>query len=809
MTSTLVNRELEIALLLGRLDQTIARGEGVTVAMHGEAGIGKTQLLIHLSEVAAARYAEAGLLIGYGQAMMNSLGSDSFQAVRDCLRALTLSAQRSASRELLNRLAESFLLHAPDWVESVPVIGGLLAAGIRTGQSAIAAQDRHAEMNSQLDQLVHFIEDLLERGPIFLILDDLQWADTATVDLVMALALKVRGPLMLVIAYRPGDLFAGKNEIHPVRRAMFRLFRYRDDSVELELRALSAEETGRLVRRITGSTHVSERTVNRIIGLSVGNPLFAETLSRLGESLVAMDRQVSTPRQIKNLLEERLSHLTGEDQRLLETAALIGYSFEVDYLALLARVDVDELYERLHVLFTEHALIRPANPRGTLSRYSIHHPLLAEVLRQRAASNRPRWRRLNQRLLEIIGAPEGWDDELLVRAVEIAVEAGDDPNACGLAIRACARQLELEAFSKAEQLAQVAIEHSRDTAPVIDAYSMLAKSLTAEGNHTGVVDACAQLTRWAQVYPMDPHEELSVKLTWARALRMVNNWDECSAMLHQIVTAGTALGASESVAQARMLKCEIALCGPEQGIPACIDLAQSVYEATTDPILRARAQAHRGLAEMARYDADAAELWLGRAIETARGQSNRLIEYLTLHWLSKKAIACLELERALGLIQQITRISETTGAVSKSVVHIRDLSRTLGLLGNLAESASTFQRFFDFTTATFDRATTTLACHVDELEHLHGRDTADRFLAELGAISLRAVPLSSMVGWKSPAVLHHQVQELSTRPPSWDPVAFAVDALDADRAEAEGAEAIFRFDVPNLQLLRSRLAVGE
>ncbi|MGH3854729.1 MAG: hypothetical protein ACRDR6_14795 [Pseudonocardiaceae bacterium] len=208
---------------------------------------------------------------------------------------------------------------------------------------------------------------------------------------------------------------------------------------------------------------------------------------------------------------------------------------------------------------------------------------------------------------------------------------------------------------------------------------------------------------------------------------------------------------------------------------------------------------------MARYDAEAAELWLGRAIETARGQGNKHAEYQALHWLSKKAIACLELERALRLIQQVTRISESTGAVSKSVVHLRDLSRTLGLLGNLAESASTFQRFFDFTTpTTIDRATTTLACQVGELEHLHGRDTADRFLTQLGAVSL-----SSRVGWKSPDVLRYQVQELSTRRSSWDPVAFAVDALGADRAEAEAADAIFRFDIPDLQLFRSRLAVGE
>lgn len=74
MTSALVNRKSELALLLGRLEQTIASGEGVTVAVHGEAGIGKSKLLTHLCEVAAARHAEAGLLVGYGQAMMKLPG---------------------------------------------------------------------------------------------------------------------------------------------------------------------------------------------------------------------------------------------------------------------------------------------------------------------------------------------------------------------------------------------------------------------------------------------------------------------------------------------------------------------------------------------------------------------------------------------------------------------------------------------------------------------------------------------------------------------------------------------------------------
>ncbi len=62
---------------------------------------------------------------------------------------------------------------------------------------------------------------------------------------------------------------------------------------------------------------------------------------------------------------------------------LIGYSFEVDYLAALVRADVDDVYERLDVLLNEFGLVRPDDPRGARDRYAVHHPLLAEVLRER------------------------------------------------------------------------------------------------------------------------------------------------------------------------------------------------------------------------------------------------------------------------------------------------------------------------------------------------------------------------------------------------------------------------------------------
>src|SRR5437868_9291612 len=151
----LVDRRDELALLLQHFDQSIRTGESRVLVVRGEAGVGKTSLLNAFTET-AAEHMRDGLLTGYGQAILNSLASESFQAVRECLRSLTKSAERSESRELMNRFVDSFRLHAPDWVESVPVVGKLLAASMLTGRSVLESGPSSENMDSRLDQLIRF-----------------------------------------------------------------------------------------------------------------------------------------------------------------------------------------------------------------------------------------------------------------------------------------------------------------------------------------------------------------------------------------------------------------------------------------------------------------------------------------------------------------------------------------------------------------------------------------------------------------------------------------------------------------------------
>ncbi|MDL4773322.1 ATP-binding protein [Actinomadura xylanilytica] len=800
MTATLVDRRREQAFLADALDRTVRDGESNIVLLRGEAGIGKTRLLTHFADQAAERHADIGLLAGYGQAMMNSLASDAFQAVRDCLRALTLRAQRSGSRELLNRVADSFRLHAPDWVESVPVVGKLLAAGMLTGRSAIESGRPAYDMDSRLDQLVRLVEELLARGPLLLVLDDLHWADTATIDLIVTLALRVRGPLMLVLAYRPDDLQTPEaTEDHPLSRAAYRLRRYSGQCAELDLERLSGPDTELLIRQNAGRSPVPARLLHRIVAQSDGNPLFAESLMHVGNGAAAGRPTANMPRQIKAILEERLSFLTPADQRLLESAALIGYSFEVDYLAGLARMDVDDVYERLDVLLNEHGLVRPADPRGEYDQYTIHHPLLAEVLRERGAANGPRWRRLHRKLLEILEGEAAWDDELRVRAVAIAVGAGDDAKARDLALVAGWRQFELGAVTKGRQLARVAIDHGADSPSAGPAHHLLAECLSAEGDHVGTVAACEEAERRSRPGADD---RFAVGLLWARSLRMTNRWRECLERLARLEAESRAADVTEVLAEVRMLEAEVALCGPVQDPAECVRLCLLVYDMTSDPALQARALGHRGLAYLAGYDAQSADLWLNRAIEVARHKEHPYAEYEAVHWLSKKTIACLELDRSWELLKELARTSDVSGVASESPFHLRDSSRVLGLRGSFDRSATAFARYVDACIRhALDRAFTTLACQVHELEVLFGAEAADEMLREL----LRAAE-REIVDPDRCVLLQERTGLLTGRDDGWTPVGFAVQTLGARPDEAAAADAIFRFDVGDLAVLRSRPA---
>jgi uncharacterized metal-binding protein len=172
-----------------------------------------------------------------------------------------------------------------------------------------------------------------------------------------------------------------------------------------------------------------------------------------------------------------------------------------------------------------------------------------------------------------------------------------------------------------------------------------------------------------------------------------------------------------------------------------------------------------------------------------------------MHWLSKKKMACLELDAAWALLDQLTEMSQTSGVASDSPFHRRDASRVLALRGQPDDAATTFLQYFDLAGQQQDRAITVLACQVAELEAIHGQEAADRLLevVSAGARDMVSDP-------QHQADLTAAASSLQARPAGWAVLPYVLDALGIDPNEAVAAEAIFRFDVPDLAVLRNTIA---
>jgi DNA-binding SARP family transcriptional activator len=266
-------RESEIDQLRG-LVRRLSAGAGGDVWIEGEPGIGKTELLTH----AFADAARCGCRVAWGAA--DQLGSR--VPLQVLSRALGLE---SASRRPRSPLAE------PDVAE---------------------------------DQIVASVRAACAAMPLILIVDDMQWADSATVRVWERLrGLVGRLPLLLVASSRPSDL---------------RLKQRPTPAGAMRLRPLPAAELERLVAALVGAPPGDN--LRALVSRSGGNPLFARELVGAlrqrdvievadGRADIGPDVTVEPPRTLMAAVHATVELLSGPTREVLRLAALLGSEFSV------------------------------------------------------------------------------------------------------------------------------------------------------------------------------------------------------------------------------------------------------------------------------------------------------------------------------------------------------------------------------------------------------------------------------------------------------------------------------------------------
>jgi predicted ATPase len=245
-----------------------------------------------------------------------------------------------------------------------------------------------------LREFCDWVEMLTAERPLLLVLDDLQLADEATVELISALARR-RGAAKLLLAgtYRPEDACLTDGLLETVKRDL--VLRRLAEEIELEL--LTQEETVEYAARSSLHT-VTEATHRFLFRYSEGNPRF---LSALIEELLSdnpdlTDLSTATttdcistfplriPNGIRKQFETRIAQVSSPGRRAIEAACIFGSSVITSHAAEVARLD-PEMFEDLCEPMIAGGVIGREGcdrlPNGALTqRYRFRHLLYREIL---------------------------------------------------------------------------------------------------------------------------------------------------------------------------------------------------------------------------------------------------------------------------------------------------------------------------------------------------------------------------------------------------------------------------------------------
>jgi AAA ATPase domain len=409
----MVGRECELEELAG-VFSAAGEGHGGLVLLAGEAGVGKTRL----AEVAMA----AGRLACL-RGVADQLSSSPYAPIAAVLRA--------------------FLRHEPGGLSQAESLGKYLGAILPELGPATSVADRETLVAA----VRYAFEAIAARAATVVFLDDLQWADAATLELLPSLAEAAEEwPLVVLGAYRSEEIPRG----HPLRRLRVDL-RRAGRLAELSLEPLDHEATTRLAARVfEGEPGPTLRAA--LYDRTQGVPFFVEELAaalktagRLTPGSGGLELEagssVPIPETLRDTVRLRVEGLSIEGRAALEAASVVGAVVDLDVLAALGcDSGVSEVVDR--------GVLREVEP-GIVA---FRHDLVREALYIDAHWSRRRsLHRELGRLLEGRGAEPGL-------SAHHWQAAGEPGRARPLLLEAARRSCAVHAYRDAAVAGRAALE---------------------------------------------------------------------------------------------------------------------------------------------------------------------------------------------------------------------------------------------------------------------------------------------------------------------------------------------------------------
>lgn len=365
---TLIGRSAELSKLATAL-QSAEAGRGSTVIVAGESGIGKTRLASALVELATKR----NVVVAVGRAYPVETGVP-YAVFSDALLPLLRAIDPSAL-SLLTRGGNAEL------VQLFPALASgdrpLTSSGVRGEPSELRAR--------LLWNFAQFLSRYAAKRPLLLVLENLQWADSSSLELLHFTARQIGNDRILIVGtYNDADPRAADSQstLRSLESSLVSL----GVAQRIHLGSLDAAATSELVTQAVGDS--AARELAEIIQQRTrGNPFFVEETLKALTSVAATEGRTATvqdllalklPQTIRDVVLARLAQLPADARRLADLAAVIGTRSSHDALSFVSQLPDDALLGALDELRQAHVIEERSEDGDIL--YDFTHPLLQEAL---------------------------------------------------------------------------------------------------------------------------------------------------------------------------------------------------------------------------------------------------------------------------------------------------------------------------------------------------------------------------------------------------------------------------------------------
>lgn len=424
----LIDRDEELLLIRKRFDTAMA-GEGHTVVIEGDAGIGKTRLVDALLE----SIDDESLAIFRLQCSPLHQHSVLHPVVEHLEDFATFAP--ADTRELRSQKWQAVLdASSPDAHDARHILGRwVLDAGSAIDEISVDPDARRAAL---LRAIRTHIESDATRRPTICIVEDTHWIDPSTRDLLDQITEHVsESPMLLVITHRTGE--SDHDDLPHTTR--------------LKLSPLSRAGCVEIARNMSGERELPSDIEEEMLAKTDGIPLFVEEMT---QSLLASSGGAarSVPASLQQSLAARLDRIP-DARAIVQLASALGSAFDLDLLASVAERPSEEIEPELDRLCEARILRRGS---GSSPIYRFRHILVRDVAHESLprAIRADHHRRIAE-TLELVRPDVAQSEPGLV--AQHWRDAGDVSRAVPLMDNAAQRALAVSALSEAIQIASEAI----------------------------------------------------------------------------------------------------------------------------------------------------------------------------------------------------------------------------------------------------------------------------------------------------------------------------------------------------------------